>query len=261
MTDFFIADTHFGHKKILDFCAEQRPFKTIEDHDKFLIDSWNSAVTEEDTVYVLGDFELGGVIHKWDRVKELLSKLNGEKVLVMGNHDVNLSAQLWEDAGFYDALPMLEYKGCLLTHIPIDPGEIKGQSKRGRYLANIHGHLHDEGNTEELLKSGRFCVSAELMGLTPMSWETVWYNICNLGGKYQSIEDSSRVVIRQNNEIHVKEFDSNSHRIKNSFISLKPNVVYNKVSEIFKHGCIGIYEDDISDMKIVKEKHFIGVTK
>ena len=52
--DFFIADTHFGGENIRRY--ENRPFETAEEMDEKLIENWNRVVSEEDTVYVLGDF-------------------------------------------------------------------------------------------------------------------------------------------------------------------------------------------------------------
>lgn len=50
--DRFISDIHFGHNNCLAF--DSRPFKTIEEHDKVLIDNWNDTVSCEDHVYILG---------------------------------------------------------------------------------------------------------------------------------------------------------------------------------------------------------------
>jgi len=52
--DFFIADTHFGGENIRRY--ENRPFESATEMDEKLIENWNYAVAEEDTVYVLGDF-------------------------------------------------------------------------------------------------------------------------------------------------------------------------------------------------------------
>lgn len=78
---YVIADTHFGHKKIIEFAQEYRPFKTIEEHDKELVRRWNSIVKHQDTVWHLGDVYFGKDNHQY------LGQLNGLKRLVMGNHD------------------------------------------------------------------------------------------------------------------------------------------------------------------------------
>ena len=51
--NYFISDLHLGHKNVLKF--DNRPFINIEEHDKTIIDNWNSKVNDKDDVYVLGD--------------------------------------------------------------------------------------------------------------------------------------------------------------------------------------------------------------
>lgn len=79
--NFYIADTHFGHANILHY--DNRPFKSVEEMDEALIKNWNDAVFEGDTIYVLGDFSW----YKEEKTLEILGRLNGNKVLIKGNHD------------------------------------------------------------------------------------------------------------------------------------------------------------------------------
>jgi calcineurin-like phosphoesterase family protein len=147
---FVVADTHFGHKNILNFEKEYRPFSSIEEHDEALVDRWNSAVRPKDTVWHLGDVLFG--FHNFPT----LARLNGIKRLVMGNHDR------------YPAVKYLEYfnslhgaasrSGYLLTHIPVNPNQFR------RYKGNIHGHLH-----HNKLEDPRYvCVSVEHNNLAPV---------------------------------------------------------------------------------------------
>lgn len=78
---YFTADTHFGHKAILQYC--NRPFETIEEMNEALINNWNSKVSPGDIVFHLGDFAFGK-LKLWTSV---LERLNGIKYLVLGNHD------------------------------------------------------------------------------------------------------------------------------------------------------------------------------
>lgn len=79
----YIADTHFGHEAIIGLCG--RPFNSIREMDDFMVDSWNSVVRDTDIVYHLGDFSFGGAAH----AKAIFRRLNGRKILVLGNHDVD----------------------------------------------------------------------------------------------------------------------------------------------------------------------------
>jgi calcineurin-like phosphoesterase family protein len=51
--NFYIADLHFGHWNIVRY--DNRPFESIEEMDNALIRNWNNVVSDEDTVYILGD--------------------------------------------------------------------------------------------------------------------------------------------------------------------------------------------------------------
>jgi len=55
----------------------------VESHDKWLLEKWNETIGKKDIVYVLGDFAFGSS----ENVKKLLGKLNGQKFLILGNHD------------------------------------------------------------------------------------------------------------------------------------------------------------------------------
>lgn len=87
--NYYISDLHIGHFNILHF--DNRPFATVEEMEQVLISNWNSIVTNQDTVYILGDF-CWGKEPEWIRI---LGKLNGNKVLIQGNHDLkNISSNL-----------------------------------------------------------------------------------------------------------------------------------------------------------------------
>jgi calcineurin-like phosphoesterase family protein len=51
--------------------------------DQALIDNWNARVSRNDIVYHLGDLSY----HRPDKTYEIISQLNGQIVLLEGNHD------------------------------------------------------------------------------------------------------------------------------------------------------------------------------
>lgn len=88
MTTFFTSDHHFGHANILKYEDEKRRnmhggrFASIEKHDDYLIDQWNAIVSPDDLVYCLGD-----ISYKQFTLENVLPRMNGEKILIVGNHD------------------------------------------------------------------------------------------------------------------------------------------------------------------------------
>jgi calcineurin-like phosphoesterase family protein len=142
---WFTADTHFYHKNIIKYC--NRPFKTLEEMHETLIANWNSLVKPEDIIFVLGDFCFGS----GKKVKELTAQLNGEKFLILGNHDSVKVGR--KDSGFIDIM-----KSCPIAYKPYDahPGwlanmdhypwhdnrnELGSGFNAGKWL--LHGHVHN----------------------------------------------------------------------------------------------------------------------
>lgn len=144
---FVISDTHFSHRKVVEF----RPFATVEEHDRVLVERWNATVKKDDTVWHLGDVYLGG------RGKHtILASLNGIKRLVLGNHDV-YPRELYAEY-FGKMFGAAEVSDCILTHIPVHPAQLE------RYRLNVHGHMHSAK-----LPDARYrCVSAEQTDYRPV---------------------------------------------------------------------------------------------
>src|SRR5690606_6132282 len=120
---WFTSDTHFYHRKVIEYC--DRPFSTVETMNEALIENWNKVVKKNDVIFVLGDFAFAGV----NQTKKILDRLNGQKILVRGNHDPH--AKLMLDAGFSKVVEneMINLGGenVLLSHFPYHP--IKAQVK------------------------------------------------------------------------------------------------------------------------------------
>ena len=81
--NYYIADLHFGHVNILNFQSSNRSYSSIEEMDQDLIRNWNDVVSEDDDVYILGDF---GFKSRYDW-KTYVDQLKGRKHLIIGNHD------------------------------------------------------------------------------------------------------------------------------------------------------------------------------
>ena len=81
MQTFFTSDTHFDDKYAIDYF--NRPFNSVDEMNAIMVEKWNKIVTENDTIYHLGDFTLEDIRHftKW------VSQLNGKLKILPGSHD------------------------------------------------------------------------------------------------------------------------------------------------------------------------------
>ena len=156
---FFISDTHFYHHNIITFEREHRPFDDVKHMHEVLVDNWNRVVGVKDVVWHLGDVCFG----KAENL-QILNRLNGQKKLVMGNHDRHGVREYLKY--FRDVEAAVWWEKCVLTHIPIHPGQ------QYRFRANIHGHLHSK-DVMKIVGVGTdpfyVNVSCEKIGLTPIS--------------------------------------------------------------------------------------------
>ena len=80
---WFTADTHYGHKNILEYYS--RPFSSVEEMDETLINNFNSVVKENDITIFAGDFTL--IKNKSIVYKKYINRLNGKHVFLKGSHD------------------------------------------------------------------------------------------------------------------------------------------------------------------------------
>ena len=78
---YFTSDLHLGHANVIRHC--NRPFFSAEEMDEILIRNWNSRVTNNDTIYILGDL----MFRNQKLPEEYLRQLKGKKHLIIGNHD------------------------------------------------------------------------------------------------------------------------------------------------------------------------------
>ena len=132
---FFIADTHFGHKNIIEY--ENRPFNNTEEMDNAIIENWNKTVKKMDRIFILGDFALSNK----KRIIELIKLLNGYKIFILCNHDKCYSYAWWNTAGFdmVCAYPIIIDEWFILSHEPL-------YTNTNMQYVNIFGHVY--GKTE-----------------------------------------------------------------------------------------------------------------
>ena len=55
---WFTSDFHLGHRNIIRYC--NRPFHSTDEMDAAILDNLNNCVHQNDILYFLGDFCMGG---------------------------------------------------------------------------------------------------------------------------------------------------------------------------------------------------------
>jgi len=148
---YFWSDLHFFHGNIIKYCkrpfwyddAGSDPKPDIEAMNDKLIQSWNEHVRPNDTMYYLGDFSFS---HDYEKVRAVFDQLNGDKILIKGNHDYKEILNLgW--TSIHDYLEIKHSKKqFMLFHYPIASWKNKSHGS-----IHLYGHVH--GNSPPM--SGR----------------------------------------------------------------------------------------------------------
>jgi calcineurin-like phosphoesterase family protein len=177
---FLVSDTHFGHTGVCKFTRNDgvtklRPWDNADEMDEEMIKRWNETVRPNDKVYHLGDV----VINR--KALKTLHRLNGDKVLIRGNHDIFRDDEYRQH--FRELRAYHVMNGMILSHIPIHTESL------GRFGTNIHGHLH--ANRVMIQKHAKatpeidpryHCVCVEQTDYRPILFEDVIKRIKAEGG-------------------------------------------------------------------------------
>ena len=184
---FLTSDTHFGHAGVCHFTnkdgSKMRPWDNADEMDEEMVKRWNDRVRPNDKVYHLGDV----VINR--KALGIMRRLNGDKVLIRGNHDIFRDEEYREH--FRELRAYHVMNGMFLSHIPIH------EESLARFGVNIHGHLHANRvmkprgfntKTGEILYSDEIdpryhCVCVETTDYTPILFEDVIKRIGEEGGR------------------------------------------------------------------------------
>lgn len=154
MAVFFIADTHFDDAMIMN--CESRPFADVKSMNEAIIANWNDTVEKDDEVFFVGD--VGN--------PEYVSKLNGKKYLIKGNHD-KLSNEEYRAAGFAEVYdyPIIYNDFWIVSHEPV-------YVNMNMPYANIFGHVHNSP-LYKTVSARSYCVSLERLDYKPVLFEDI----------------------------------------------------------------------------------------
>ena len=170
---YLTSDLHFNHDK--EFIWKARGFQSVGEMNETLIKNFNSVVSDEDTVYILGDCMMGSDIEKG---LKYLDKLNGNKYLAIGNHDTDARIDAFEKANIFTDIQFgyrIKFKGksYILTHYPTITAN--GEDMR---TINLFGHTHQKDKFFE----GRpymYNIGVDSHNCFPIDMESIVENIKN----------------------------------------------------------------------------------
>jgi calcineurin-like phosphoesterase family protein len=178
---FLVSDTHFGHSGVCRFTRNDgvtklRPWDNPEEMDEAMVKMWNETVGPKDKVYHLGDV----VINR--KALSIMHRLNGDKVLIRGNHDIFRDDEY--RLHFRELRAYHVMNGMILSHIPIH------EESLGRFGVNIHGHLHanrvmkaKHPGANPVIDPRYHCVCVEQTDFRPILFEDVIKRIKAEGGE------------------------------------------------------------------------------
>lgn len=139
MTNWYTADTHFGHENVIGFCG--RPFKNASQMDATLIENLKAHVTPDDDLWILGDFAFGPKAKESSYLTDIFEQLPGARIhLIVGNHDQAPTLALpWDStAHIAEVRDGIKSQANTLCHYPM----ITWNHSR-RQALQLFGHVHN----------------------------------------------------------------------------------------------------------------------
>jgi len=186
MSVFFTSDPHFWHINVIKY--DNRPFTTVEEMNETLIKNWNSVVKPGDVIHMVGDF---GFMNMTEGTA-ITSRLNGFKILYLGNHDQHSNAKYLR-MGFSMVLGEMVFrtnnKIFRISHYPYKPSKLRQwwiKLKTGKNYTKInkhspirnqedwllHGHTHSDSKLIDF-KRREIHIGCYMWNYKPVSMEQI----------------------------------------------------------------------------------------
>lgn len=185
--NWFTSDLHLNHENIIKYC--DRKATSVNEMNETIVSNWNARISPEDNVYVVGDVFLGNPVD----AKPIISRMNGRKILVLGNHD--RSPRTMMEQGFDEVhrkltVVLKDGRKALLCHKPLPSALLVNCDLQ------IHGHRH----SGPIVDGNRINVCVDLWNMSPITED----EICNtkMGAPTQS--DIEVTQVGDNFEIKAK---------------------------------------------------------
>ncbi len=141
---YYISDLHFYHGSLNEL-MDKRGFESTEAMNEYMINKWNAKVRRGDEVVILGDFSWGTA----EQTNDILSRLNGKKYLIIGNHDRFIRDKNFDTKHFLWAEHYKEIKDnkrkVILSHYPVFcyNGQYRLNEKGDPKTYMLYGHVHN----------------------------------------------------------------------------------------------------------------------
>lgn len=173
----YIADTHLYDTYSLEWRPE---FSNLDLYAMHLIDSWNAFTAKDDVTIMVGDV---GQFCK--RTVEVLKRLNGRIILVIGNHDISWGRNMYTCGVFAGIHDSIDTGTVYIQHKPTE-----GTNSVSKYFVHGHHHRYDmPGMQNKLIRYAndvyRFNCSADLNNHRPCTLQELMLNKELLLEKYK----------------------------------------------------------------------------
>ena len=173
---FFTSDLHLNHNKT--FCYEPRGFNNVEEMNETLIQNWNEMVRPSDLIYVLGDFMMG----RTDESIEYIKRLNGNIMLIIGNHDTDARIKAYTELpniqvlGYAQMVKFGKYS-FFISHYPTLVSFYDTESQKASKRWNLCGHSHTQNRFADMDKGCIYHVEVDAHSNKPVCLEEIKQDI------------------------------------------------------------------------------------
>jgi calcineurin-like phosphoesterase family protein len=164
---WFTSDPHFGHGNIIKYC--NRPYLTVPEMNEALLENYNKTVKSGDICFIVGDIAFG---HDKGQIEALIKRMNGRKIIILGNHD--------HDSYFKDVQAEVHYrilelksnsefglgKMVTLSHFP-------GLSWNGSFHGSYGIHGHEHGAIANDGTNRRYDCGVDAHNMLPVHWDHI----------------------------------------------------------------------------------------
>lgn len=169
---FFTSDLHFCHDR--DFVYQPRGFSSIYEMNEAIVKNWNEVVRYGDCVYILGDI----MLNNNEQGISLLNRLNGNKYIIIGNHDTDTRVRMYEAVCYetilgYAHIEKIGGQRFYLSHYPTLTSNIREEKPLSKRMVNLCGHLHTQDRFCDIDKGLIYHCELDAHNNTPVSIEEI----------------------------------------------------------------------------------------